>query len=105
MSAGMCGNDFTKLVIQNGGEEKKEMRLYAAVITGALVEVITIAALWLLTEMEIGGIFLLSVFGYFLGMAAVMKLTEPRKRKRTRWEMRTYDLKKDEYCLIEEKVS
>ena len=84
------------------------MRLYAAIVTGALAEVVTLTGLWLWTDMEICGMMFLSVFGYFIGLAAVLCLTEPtkqKKRQRVRREMRTYNLREDEYCLIEEKVS
>ena len=78
------------------------LRFYSAVVAGALAEILTLAALWTRTEMELGGMIFWSIIAYFAGMAAALYITEPPKRKRTRYEVQIYDLKEDSH---EQKVS
>lgn len=80
------------------------LRFYASIVTGALAEVMTLAGLWMWSDMEIGGMIFWSLFGYFCGMAAVMFITEPPKQKRKRWEPQIYKLEETSAHLIEEEL-
>lgn len=84
------------------------LRVYAAVVTGALAEFLTLAGLWVWSDMELGGMAFCSVWAYIFSLLAVMRATEPRKRKREpeqqrRREFKVYDLKAEaQYELKEE---
>lgn len=84
------------------------MRYYAAILTGALAQLLTLAGLWAWSDMELIGMTFCSVWAYIFSLLAVMYVTEPRKRKREperqrRREFKIYDLKAEaRYELKEE---
>ena len=87
-----------------------KLRFYAAVVTGAFVQLLTLAGLWAWSNMELIGMAFCSVWAYIFSLLAVMYITEPRKRKRgteqqRRREFKIYDLKAEaQYELKEETV-
>lgn len=84
------------------------MRYYAAILTGAFAQLLTLAGLWAWSDMELIGMAFCSVWAYIFSLLAVMYVTEPRKRKREpewqrRREFKIYDLKAEaRYELKEE---
>ena len=58
----------------------RALRLYAAIVTGALAELTTAVALWAFSNMEIFGIAFWALIAYGIGAAAVMWVTEPKKQ-------------------------
>lgn len=82
-----------------------KLRVYAAVVTGALAELTTLCGLYLFTNMELGGIILCAVWAYIFGIVAVMYITEPQKAREAqprRREFKVYDLKTTEQYELEE---
>lgn len=85
-----------------------KLRFYAAVVTGALAEFLTLAGLWAWSNMELIGMAFCSVWAYIFSLLAVMYITEPRKRKREperqrRGKFKVYNLKAEaQYELREE---
>lgn len=65
----------------NLNRKMRRLRFYAAVVTGALAEVVTAVGLWAFTEVEIFGIAFWALAAYAVGMASVLCATEPRKRQ------------------------
>lgn len=58
-----------------------KLRFYAALVTGALAEVLTTFGLWCGTKMQLEDILFWSITAYFVGMAVTMAVTEPKKKK------------------------
>lgn len=58
----------------------RALRLYAAIVTGALAELTTAVALWAFSGMEIFGIAFWALIAYGIGAAAVMWATEPKQK-------------------------
>lgn len=58
-----------------------KLRYYAAIITGALAEIVTAAVLWIATEIPLHGVAFWSLMAYFNGIAIAWNLTEPKKRR------------------------
>ena len=85
-----------------------KLRVYAAVVTGALAELTTLCGLYLFTNMELGGIILCAVWAYIFNIIAVMYITEPRidrEEKPRRREFKVYDLKAETQYELEEETA
>ncbi len=61
-----------------------KLRYYAAIITGALAEIVTAAVLWIATEIPLHGVAFWSLMAYFNGIVVTLHLTEPKKRQKMR---------------------
>lgn len=82
-----------------------KLRFYAAVVTGALAQFLTLAGLWAWTSMELGGMAFCSVWAYIFAIVAVMHATEPKRAREEQRQrkFKVYDLKADvQYELKEE---
>ena len=73
------------------------MRCYAAVLTGVLAQVASMAYMWLYTDMEAINMLFWSVICYFAGLMVFMAATEPRKEEKEEkeWKFKVYDLRKE----------
>ena len=72
-----------------------KLRFYAAIVTGMLVEILTLGGLYFWSSMELGGMVFCSVWAYILGMAAVMYVTEQKQPQRRIREPQIYNLKEE----------
>ena len=71
------------------------LRFFAAIVTGALAQVLSLMGLLAWTGMDLLEVAVWSVFFYFAALMAVMWATEPKKdRARRHTEPQLYDLKK-----------
>lgn len=57
-----------------------KLRYYAAIVTGALAEVLTVAVLWMHTGLPIHEIAFLAVPSYFAGIMSVLAVTQKKKK-------------------------
>lgn len=73
------------------------MRYYAAVLTGALAQIVSATYMWLYTDMEAINMLFWSVIFYFAGLIAFMAVTEPKKEEKEEkeWKFKVYDLRKE----------
>ena len=72
------------------------MRYYAAIVTGCLTEVLTMAAMWIWTDMELLEVSVWAVLIYLVAMCAVLWITEPKKsRPRKHNNPQFYNLKEE----------
>lgn len=60
------------------------MRLYAAIVTGSLAFMLCVFMTWSWTSMDVLEIAVWGVFAYYIGLAAVLWITEPRQKKQAR---------------------
>ena len=75
-----------------------KMRYYAAIVTGCLAEILTMAALWVWTEMDLLEVAVWAVLIYLAAMCTVLWATEPKKeRTRKHTEPQFYNLREGEY--------
>lgn len=71
-----------------------KMRYYAAIVTGCLAEVLSMAALWVWTDVELLEVAVWAVLIYLVAMCAVLWITEPKKdRPRKHDSPQFYDLR------------
>lgn len=63
-------------------DRQRFLRLYSAIVTGALAEVTTAIGLWAFSRADIIAIAVWALAAYTAGMAAVMWATEPKNDKR-----------------------
>lgn len=76
-----------------GGQAMK-MRYYAAIVTGCLAEVMTMAAMWVWTDVELLEVAVWAVLIYLVAMCTVLWVTEPkREQARKHTKPQIYDLK------------
>ena len=73
------------------------MRYYAAVLTGAMAQIASVAYMWLYTEMGMADVLFWSILAYFAGILVFLKATESKKRKEERKERKfqVYDLREE----------
>ena len=70
------------------------LRFFAAIVTGALAQVLSLAGMWAWTSLDLLEVAVWSVFIYFAALMAVIWATEPKKIKaRRHTEPQFYDLK------------
>ena len=70
------------------------MRYYAAIVTGMLTGITSMAALWNWTTMDVIEIAVLGVAAYIAGIGVFLLATEPKPRKTRKFQ--TYDLRKED---------
>lgn len=71
-----------------------KLRYFAAIMAGCLAEVLSMAALWVWTEMELLEVAVWAVLIYLAAMCTVLWITEPKKERiRKHTEPQFYDLK------------
>ena len=71
-----------------------KLRYFAAIMTGCLAEVLSMAALWVWTKMELLEVAVWAVLIYLAAMCAVLWATEPkREQTRKHTEPQFYDLR------------
>ena len=71
------------------------LRFFAAIVTGALAQVLSLMGLLAWTGMDLLEVAVWSIFIYFAALMAVIWITEPKKIKaRRHTEPQLYDLKK-----------
>lgn len=71
-----------------------KLRFFAAVVTGWLAQVLSMAAMWIWTQKDLLEVAVWAVMTYLVAMCAVLWITEPKKettRKHTKPQF--YDLK------------
>lgn len=76
------------------------MRLYTSIVTGLLAFILYVLIAWSWTSMDVLEIAVWGVFAYYIGLAAVLWITEPKPKKQIRkhTEPTFYDMRevKDE---------
>ena len=80
------------------GGQAVRLRFYAAVITGCLAEVLSMAALWVWTEMELLEVAVWAVLIYLAAMCTVLWVTKPKReqvRKQTKPQI--YNLREERH--------
>lgn len=71
------------------------LRFFAAIVTGALAQVLSLMGLLAWTKLDLLEVAVWSIFIYFAALMAVVWATEPKKIKdRRHTEPQIYDLKK-----------
>ena len=58
-----------------------KLRLYAAVVTGCLADILAMSALWLYTDFVILDVVIWGTVAYLAGIFVVLWKTEPKKAK------------------------
>lgn len=76
------------------GGQAVRLRFYAAVITGCLAEVLSVAGMWVWTSLDLLEVAVWAVVIYLAAMCAVLWVTEPRQdRARKHDTPQFYDLR------------
>lgn len=70
------------------------MRYYAAILTGMLTGIISMAALWCWTNLDVIEIVFLGVAAYIAGASMFLLATEPKPRKHDKPQI--YNLRKED---------
>ena len=71
------------------------LRIFTAIVTGALAQVLSLMGLLAWTKLDLLEVAVWSIFFYFVALMAVIWVTEPKKIKaRRHTEPQIYDLKK-----------
>ena len=71
------------------------LRFFAAIVTGALAQVLSLMGLLAWTKLDLLEVAVWSIFFYFVALMAVIWVTEPKKdRARKHTKPQLYDLKK-----------
>lgn len=75
-----------------------KLRYYAAIMTGCTAEMLTVAGIWAWTQIRLPELAFISVTVYLAAAAAVMWITEPKKKKiRKHTEPQIFDLKEEKH--------
>lgn len=71
-----------------------KLRFFAAIVTGALAQVLSLAGMWAWTSLDLLEVAVWSMFFYFAALMAVIWATEPKKIKARKHDTpQLYDLR------------
>ena len=75
-----------------------KLRCFAAIMTGCLAEVLSMAAMWIWTEMELLEVAVWAVLIYLAAMCTVLWATEPkREQARKHTKPQIYNLREERH--------